>query len=439
MQQAKSSTTGDDGGFSGKIGRAYRNLELREAAWFYAAHLASFVLPVLTVAYLARVMGPAEWGRLAVFHSLGLYSSQIMEYGFNFSAARDVARKRSNATERATILGDVHAAKIVLGALLVLGAVALYPFLPEFMRSPLLYALALGYALAQGSSLIWYFQGVGRLAELARIEAVCRSVAAIITILTVRHPDDGWRMIAFNTLSCVAVSTVGLYLISRDTPLLISSAASARTTLKNSFYLFVFRGAASLYGAASGFLLGLLSNTTNVGFYAGGERAYRGFTALLHPMMQLLYTRVNHAMGDRLEFTDEARRIARQSAALMITWGGVLGLLCAAFSPFIVSVLLGRGFEPVVPVLRIFGLMLLLEAASIALGIQWMLPLKLDRQYTAITVAAGCGNLMVAYWLAPTYGAVGMAIAVASGQALSAAGCLAYLRMRKLDPFRRVA
>ena len=64
------------------------NDEWRQAAWYYAANLSSYVLPLFTFMYLARVLGPVEWGRLAAFHSLGLYASQVIEYGFNFGAAR---------------------------------------------------------------------------------------------------------------------------------------------------------------------------------------------------------------------------------------------------------------------------------------------------------------------------------------------------------------
>lgn len=416
---------------------AYENRELRQAVWYYFAHLSSYLLPLLTFGYLARILGPAEWGTLAVFHSLGLYTSQIVEYGFNFTAARDVARGRDDVRVRASSVADVHASKILLSCLLIVAAAVFYQLLPPLMRNPLLFCLAIAYGLSQGLTLVWYFQGAGRLGELAAIDAVTRSAAAIATVVTVRAPADGWWMIALNTLGCLATTTIGLWIISRDTPLGLSGFRAAVATLRTGFPLFLFRGASSLYGAANGFVLGLFSTQLSVGYYAGAERVYKGFTALLHPLMQLLYARVNHAMGTTDGFDGQSGQVARKSALMMAGAGAVLGLACAVTSRAVVSILLGPGFELAVPVLRVFGLILFMEAIGIALGIQWMLPLGLDRQLTVITLAASAMNLLLAWWLAGPFGELGMALAVLASHTTFAAGCFAYLRWRGLDPLRR--
>ncbi|MEZ5352484.1 MAG: oligosaccharide flippase family protein [Bryobacteraceae bacterium] len=423
--------------FLAYFARVSENQELRQAVWFYAAHISSYILPLLTFTYLARVMGPADWGRLSVFHSLGLYGSQIVEYGFGFTAARDVARERDDPEGRASTLAEVHAAKILLSCVVIGGAALLYPFLPPIMRSPLLYPLAVAYALAQGSSMVWYFQGTGRLGELAKVDAVSRSVAAIVTVLAVRSPEDGWWMIALNAVACFATTGVGLLMIGRDTTIGIAGVRSAVETLRTAFPLFVFRGAASLYGAANGFILGFFAVPASVGYYSGAERAYKGFTALLHPLMQLMYARVNHSVGRKQGFDDVSWQTARMSGAMMVAAGGLLGLTCLVTAPLAVSILLGPGYEPAVRVLRVFGLVLVVESISIALGIQWMLPLGMDKPFTVISVAAGLTNVVLAYWLAPTHGETGMVLAVLASHFTAAAGCFVYLRLRGLDPFRQ--
>jgi PST family polysaccharide transporter len=108
-----------------------------------------------------------------------------------------------------------------------------------------------------------------------------------------------------------------------------------------------------------------------------------------------------------------------------------------ATAPLVVAILLGKGFDAAVPVLRIFGAVLFMEAVGIALGVQWMLPLGLDKQFTAITVVAGLTNVALAWWLAGSYGEVGMVLAVLASHVTTAVGCFACLRLRGQDPFRR--
>ena len=131
----------------------------------------------------------------------------------------------------------------------------------------------------------------------------------------------------------------------------------------------------------------------------------------------------------------ESTRVARSSFLMMIASGAVLGAICLAGAPLFIRILLGAGFEPAAPVLRMFALVLMLDAIGIALGVQWMLPLGLDKQFTAIVVVAGITNVILAPLLARPYGHTGMALAVIASETVVAGGCFIYLRLRKLDPF----
>src|SRR5437868_14969857 len=56
----------------------------------YVVHGLVFIIPVTTTPFLARVLGPSEWGAYAIAQSLALWSSMVVEYGFILTATRDV-------------------------------------------------------------------------------------------------------------------------------------------------------------------------------------------------------------------------------------------------------------------------------------------------------------------------------------------------------------
>jgi PST family polysaccharide transporter len=85
-------------------------------------------------------------------------------------------------------------------------------------------------------------------------------------------------------------------------------------------------------------------------------------------------------------------------------------------APLIVHLVLGRGYEPVVPLLTIMAMILPLFACTLVMGYQYMLPLGMDRQFTGITIAAGGVNLLTAVMLVPTFAELGMAYAVLATQ-----------------------
>ena len=116
-----------------------------------------------------------------------------------------------------------------------------------------------------------------------------------------------------------------------------------------------------------------------------------------------------------------------------------MGLLIFLLAPFLVRTVLGEEYIPATAVLRVFALLPPLIALSAALGIQWMLPLRLERLFNAITLGGGLLNLGLALVLAPLYAHVGMACAVVAAELFVTIGMYTVLRWRGLDPLRRVS
>jgi len=404
----------------------------RDVALLYAVHLASYVLPLVTVTYVARVLGPAQWGLLAFFHSFGLYTSQIIEYGFNLSATRDVARLRGSVDARAAALSEVNAAKVMLAAGFVAALVPAFFLLPLFHENPLLFTMAAAYSLAQGFGMMWYFQGLGRIRELAGIDVLSRAVASILTCIAVRSQGDAWKMIALNTAACLVTAAIGLARSYRETPPRALSFRGGIRMLRSGFPLFLFRGASTLFTSANGFLLGLFAPPVTVGYYAGAERAHRGLVALLYPLTQVLYARLSYSMGQQAL---DKKRLGRSGFQAMLAAGLLLGAAAWILAPWIIRALLGPGFEPSVPALRILAVALVADSIATSLGMQWMLPLGLDRQFTTVILAAGLTNLTLAPLLTARHGHLGMCFSVLASEVVVALGCFAYLRSRQLDPF----
>lgn len=111
-----------------------------------------------------------------------------------------------------------------------------------------------------------------------------------------------------------------------------------------------------------------------------------------------------------------------------------MGAMVFVLAPLLVRTLLGQAYEPAVPVLRILALLPPLIGISGILGIQWMVPLGLDKAFNAIIVIAGLANMGLAVLLAPNLKAEGMAWSVVSAEAFVTLAMFLHLRWRKLDP-----
>src|SRR5579885_1760854 len=403
----------------------------RNVASLYAVQVTSYLLPLITIPYLARVLGPAVWGLVAFAQAFAAYAGIAIEYGFHLSATRAVAAGRDCRTKLADLAAGVMGAKFLLAAGVAALAFLIEPRVPLFRNHPVYLWAAIFWAVAQSLSLLWYYQGVERIRPAAVLDIIGKTAATAAIFILVRRPEDGWRVLALQGCGAIFSVAVAAALVYREIPFKLPTWRLTRNALKMGWSMFLFRSSMSLYGAGNSFILGLLAAPEAVGFFAGAEKLARALMGLLVPVHQGLYPRMSHAVRhDR----PRAFRLAKFSVIAMTSTGATLSLAAFLAAPWAVPLILGESFGASVPVLKVMAPLPLLDAVGTMLGVLWMVPLGLDRQFNKIVLAGGAFNIVLALVLAPRFAQIGMAVAVVSTELLVVFSLYATLRRRKLSP-----
>jgi polysaccharide transporter, PST family len=403
----------------------------RNVASLYGVQFANYLLPLITIPYLTRVLGPATWGLVAFAQAFGAYASIGIEYGFHLSATRAVAKNRDSTSELANLVAGVMGAKLLLAAGAVVIAPMLESWIPLFRANPVFLWVAIFWAVSQSFSMLWYYQGFERMRLVAVLDVLGKAAATAGIFIIIDHPGDGWKVLVLQgsgSLLSVVVATAMVY---REIPIKLPNRRLVRETLRMGWSMFLFRSSMSLYGAGNAFILGLFASPEAVGFYAGAERLARALMGLLAPIHQSVYPRLSHlAQHNR----PAAKLLARSSMFLMSSVGAVLSLAAFLGAPWAVPLILGKSFVASVPVLEIMAALPLLDALGTMFGVLWMVPLGLDRQFNRVVIAGGALNLVLAVVFAPRFAQLGMAAAVVATEAFVVLALYLTLRRRKLSP-----
>ena len=403
----------------------------RNVGSLYGVQFAGYLLPLVTVPYLARVLGPATWGLVAFAQAFGAYAGIGVEYGFNLSATRAVAKNRQSASELANLVAGVMGAKLLLSACVVILALFLESWIPLFRANPVFLWAAVFWALAQSFSVLWYYQGLERMRLVAVLDVVGKAAATVGIFIIVRQPGDGWKVLVLQGGGALLSVLVATALVYREIPLKIPNWQLVRHTLRMGWSMFLFRGSMSLYGAGNAFILGLFASPEAVGFYAGAEKLARALMGLLVPVHQSLYPRLSNLVQHN---RPAANRLARFSMFLMGSAGMILALAAFLCAPWAVPLILGKSFALSIPVLQVMAALPLLDALGTMFGVLWMVPLGLDRQFNRVILAGGALNLLLAVALAPHFAQIGMAAAVVATEIFVALALYATLRHKGLSP-----
>jgi polysaccharide transporter, PST family len=398
----------------------------RNALALYGVQFCRKLVPLMSVPYLARILGPAGWGRVAFALAFGELLVMLIEFGFNLSATREVARHRECRKSCREIAAGVLGAQAVLSVAAVSVALALMPLIPALRNHPRLFGAALFYGVAQGIAPLWFFQGLERMGTAAALE-ISGKLLGLACILAVAHsPSDDWKVLLVQALPPAICSIAGIALMHRATGLEMPRIAGIRGALERGWPLFLFRSGLSLYGIANAFVLGLFAPAVQVGYFASAEKIGKAASGLLSPVREAIYPRLSNLIRHS---PSDARRLASAGSQIAIAAGLLISSMLFVLAPWIVRVLMGSGFGPAVSVLRILSVLPLIIAVTESVGLQWLLPQGRDKTVNQIIFSGGFLNLALAFLLAPRLAHVGMAWAVVTAETLVAL-CMSWVVFR---------
>ena len=388
----------------------------------------TYVVPIVTLPFLARVLGRAHWGELALAEAYATYVSLLLEYGFGFSATRDIAHARNEGHIRSAKLSAVMGAQILLAILSLIVTAIVFLTVPAVANLRSFLALALFLAVTRSSFPIWYFQGMERMRYIAVSNAVVSVASAAAIFIMVRSTNDTFVPLRIRAIAAAISSLAAYGVLSFETPLRLPHLGPSLRALWDGWSLFMFRSAVSLYTTANVLLLGLLLPASGVAIYAGPEKLLKAAMTAIGPITQTFYPRISYQLKHAPLL---ARATVRASAFLSVGGAILVGIIMFTAAPWLVRILLGRGFESSINVLRLMSVLPAIIAANVVLGIQWLLPLRLEKEYTGITLFAGVVNILLAVVLVPRYQAIGMTLSVIVAEACVTTGIFLILRHRK--------
>jgi PST family polysaccharide transporter len=433
------------------IRRLSKDRTIRSAVGLLVLQVFTFLVPFLSLPWLARVLGAESMGVLLYWQSLALWGAMVVEYGFTLVGSRAVAQRiartdaplhtlsaapadpvspaepggadvlalvekpephaasqRSDRALHAETASHVLSARLLLSGFVLLGMVGVWFAVPSYSTDLRLPIWAVVLAVGQGLMPSWFFRGLERLMPIVAATVISRTLSTVLTLLLVQQAEQAWLALALQALFVVAATGVTTWMLYRRVAWRAPRWGAAWQGLREAWDVFLINAASSIYGAASPFLLGLLSTPIAVAHWATAERLNRIFGNVFGTISAAAFPRIS------AELVRSPRTAARMATWLVVASAALSTMVAiplAVAAPLVVQVLYGSEYAPAAQVLRILSLQLVFSSISRVLGTLWMIPMGMERALNRIVIGAGLIFLLLALFLAPTRGAWGMAIA----------------------------
>lgn len=402
-------------------------------ASLFSVQVANFLLPLLTVPYVVRIIGPDKLGLLNFSQAYVTYFSLLINYGFDMAAVRVIAANREDTEATNRIFSQVMAGKALLWALSVVVFTVVTLSNPEFKGHLGLHICTFLVCIGTVLSPFWLYQAMEDLGRVAMFNLAVKLIFSLSVLLLIRKADDYVYQNLAISVSQILVSVAALYVAVRRFKIKFAwpTGPELRNRFKEDRTLFFSSVMITIYASSNVFILGLLSLPYNVGIYAAGTRLEgmaESFVGLA--LNQAFFPIVAQAFGQGRE---QGLRMVRTTFFPLFI---VMVLVSAGLwlvGPYVITLLYGAKFAGAVTVLRIVALLPLIIGMSNLLGLHTMLNLRMDRAFFTVTAVGSVVGLALNMLLIRRYAHVGAAYALVLTETYITGTMYVYLRWKGIE------
>ena len=302
-------------------------------------------MPLITLPYLARVLGPEYYGLVMMAQATMIYFTILTDYGFNLSATKDIAAHQSDTKKVSDIFSAVIGTKCVL-LLIGMGILTiLVQTIPVFNAHAILFYAS--FLIVIGNTFLpsFLFQGLEKMSFIATFNLIAKcSFTALIFIVITSTSDYQW-VHALWGISYIIVDIAAFIFIRTkcNVRLTLPSINQIKALFGISFEYFLSRVAIAIYLSTNVIIIGILLSPSAAGIYGGAEKLLLAITTFYAPLIETIYPYMSRTKN--INF-------AKKVLGISIGINTIGCLLAFALAPIVIPIILGASFADAVPLFR---------------------------------------------------------------------------------------
>jgi PST family polysaccharide transporter len=392
----------------------------------------NYIIPLMTLPYLVRVLGPAKFGAVAFAQALVAYFVILTDYGYYLSGPRQISINRNDTLEVSRIFSRILIIKCLLMTITFLVLIIIIFTVPRFTSDKFLYIFAFGNVVGDLLFPTWFFQGMERMKYITMLYLVAKLFFLVAIFVVVRTQEHYVYVPLLNSLGLIIAGIISLVIIRRyfHIQLLLPPMMDIKRELKNEWHFFVSTLSMSFYTYSGVFILGLVAKETYVGYYSAAEKLIRAVQRLLWAGSQSVYPHINRLAAASKK---GALRFLRKFSLVFVASFLLASIMIFVLADFIVRILLGPQYLDSVVVLRILAILPFIISVGNVFGVQTMLAFDLKEVFSRILFITASVNLVLVVILSLLYQHIGASIAAVVTECIVAGAAFFYVRGRGLN------
>lgn len=371
--------------------------------------VAGYIFPLLTIPYLARIIGVEGFGKIAFAAAIIVWFQTITDWGFSYTATRDVARNRDNLEKVSEIFSNVLWAKSLLAVVSFIILFLLTEFIPYLKENQILLFITFMLVPAKIFFADWFFQAMEKMKFITIFDLISKLIFTSCVFFFVKEKSDFILQPLFLSLGSILVGLVSFYLIvfKWEVKILPPKHKEILLTIKNSKDVFINNIVPNFYNSFSSILLGFWGGNVANGLLDAGNK----FANIAQQFTGMI---------SRVFFPFLSRKLSQHYVYEKINI--IVSVLCSVFliilAPYIIKLFFTPEFYDSILILQIMAFSLIFVTLSNTYGLNYLIIHGYEKALRNITIVSSIIGFVVCFPLIYFCGFWGAAITIALTRAI---------------------
>ena len=366
----------------------------------FGVQISGYVLPLITLPYLTRVLGPANFGLTALGTAVVLYFVVVTDWGFSVVATRQVAVAQNDREQVSKIYSTIMACKMLLMVSCFVAMILLVAAVPKMRAFWALYFVSFLQVVGSCFSPNWLLQGLQRMRYIAYSDYGAKIISVILIFALVRRSSDYMIVAALQSGGFLVSAMFGLIIVfwKLRMRLVWPVLVDMREALIAGWPVFLSIASLTAMSSTNTVIVGAMASSTEVGFLSAAQRLIIATRSLTNPIASSVYPHISKLA---VQSPSEALRFFRK----LLVWTSApfflitLGMLF--FAPFAVFIWYGPKYAETGILLRLMSFTPVLHAISMCFGTYFMLAFGYQKEWSKIITRMVALNFVFVFLLVP--------------------------------------
>lgn len=380
--------------------------------------------PLITAPYVSRVLEADGVGRLSYIQSVEAYFVLLGTLGINMYAQRLIAYSRGNKERVTKIFWEIMSLKTFTIAI----TLVFYFLLTSMSKGyrVLFYIQSID-IVANIFDISWLFQGEENFKVTVMRNTIIKIIGIIMIFLFV-HKKTDLLLYAFILYGTGFLGNISLWPHAKQylNKIPIKSLKPFEH-VHGTILLFIPQIAVQIYTVLDKTMIQLITKSDyQNGYYEQSQKITKMVLTIVTALGTVMIPRIAnlYSKGDKKKINEYL------NLAFRFVWFLGLPMMLGLFAvaPNLVPWFFGKGYEPVINLIRVFSILILAIGINNVTGMQYLLPTGQEKLFTKTVIVGSVANFGLNIFLIPNYKAAGAAFASVFGESLITAVQFWYLR-----------